>query len=167
MQRGSVVMAILAAVLAAGPAGAQNLIAQEGWQGFALRDADNRFDRCILYNRTVEALTASPYGMLGVTRDAHGRIGLLIFYDPRTLTRGETSVRLKFDQHAPVPVSGTALSDFHVDVASLEPSAIAALRDAKAVEATVQGHTARFEVSDVAGVLDKLETCVKIYGPKS
>ena len=31
-----------------------------------MRDTDNKFDRCVLYNRTVQALTASPYQMLGI-----------------------------------------------------------------------------------------------------
>ncbi len=167
MNRGPTIAALLVAVLMAGPAGAQNLITQDGWEGFATRDADNKFDRCILYDRTVQALTASPYGMLGITRDADGRIGLLIFYEPRTLTRGAASVELRFDQRAPVAVAGTALSDFHVNVAALDPPTLAALRDAKTVEATVDGHTIRFELAGVGAVLDRLDACVKIYGPKS
>ncbi len=167
MNRGRTSAALLIAVLIAGPAGAQNLITQDGWEGFATRDADNKFDRCILYNRTVQALTASPYGMLGITRDADGRIGLLIFYQPGTLTRGAASVELKLDQRAPVAVAGTVLSDFHVNVAALDPPTLAALRDATALEATVDSHTIRFELADVGAVLDRLDACVKIYGPKS
>jgi hypothetical protein len=167
MQRGSIVAATLVALMAVMPARAQNLVTQGTWEGFALRDTDNKFDRCVLYNRTVEALSASPYGMLGVTRDANGRIGLLVFYEPRMLTRGDTPVRLKLDQRAPISVPGIALSDFHVDIASLDQATVALLRDAKTIEATVQGHAARFEVSDMAGVIEKLDACVKIYGPKS
>src|ERR1700693_5362601 len=74
VRRGSIRMALLLALLTAGSAVAQNLITQDGWEGFAMRDSDNKFDRCVLYNRTVEALTASPYGMLGITRDAAGHI---------------------------------------------------------------------------------------------
>ncbi len=167
MNRGRASAALLVAVLTAGPAGAQNLITQDGWEGFATRDADNKFDRCILYNRTVQALNASPYEMLGITRDAAGRIGLLIFYEPRTLTRGATSVQLKLDERAPLAVSGNVLSDFHVNVAALDAPTLAALRDAKALEATVDGHTIRFALADVGAVLDRLDACVKIYGPKS
>jgi hypothetical protein len=163
----SAALLIAAAVLTAEPAGAQNLISQDGWEGFAMRDADNKLDRCVLYNRTVQVLTASPYQMLGITRDPAGRIGLLIFYDPRMLTRGQATVRLKLDQRAPISVAGTALSDFHVNVAALEPATLAALRDAKAIEATVEGHTIRFELNNVGAVLDQLDTCVKTYGPRS
>ncbi len=164
---GACAAALLIAALLATPAGAQNLISEEGWEGFATRDADNKLDRCVLYNRSVQALTASPYEMLGVTRDPAGRIGLLIFYDPRMLTRGDTTVRLKLDQRAPVSVAGTALSDFHVNVAALDAATIAALHDAKALDATVEGHTQHFELNGVGAVLDRLEACVKMYGPKS
>jgi hypothetical protein len=167
MIAGRVFALFLVALAGQQPTAAQNLIAQEGWEGFAMRDADNKFDRCVLYNRTIQALTASPYGMLGITRDAAGHIGLLIFYDPRSLTRGATTVRLKLDQRAPVSVAGDALSDFHVNVAALDPATIAALRDAKVLEATVDSHAARFELSVVGGVLDRLDSCVKIYGPHS
>jgi hypothetical protein len=159
--------ALLIATVLANPAGAQNLISQDGWEGFATRDAEAKFDRCVLYNRSVPALTASPYGMLGITRDAGGRIGLLIFYEPRTLTRGDTTVRLRLDQRPQVSVAGTALSDFHVNLPVLEPATVAALRDAKAMEATVENKPIRFELADVAAVLDKLDACVKMYGPKS
>jgi hypothetical protein len=167
VKRGPKSAALLIAVLLASPAGAQNLISQGGWEGFAMRDTENNFDRCVLYNRSVQALTASPYQMLGITRDAAGRIGLLIFYDPRTLTRGETTVRLKLDQRPPVSVAGTALSDFHINVTALEPATVTALRDGKALEATVEGHTIRFELADVGAVLERLDDCVKSYGPKS
>ena len=166
MKPGLICAAVLAA-LAAAPAGAQNLIAQDAWEGFATRDADNKLDRCVLYNRSVQALAASPYQMLGITRDAAGRIGLLIFFEPRMLTRGETKVLLRLDQRPPVSVTGTALSDFHVNVVALEPPTLAALRDAKGMEATVEGHTVRFELANVGAVLEKLDACVKMYGPKS
>ena len=149
------------------PARAQNFISQGGWEGFAMRDAETRFDRCVLYNRSVQALTASPYGMLGITRDAAGRIGLLIFYEPRTLTRGDATVLLKLDQRPQVTVAGNALSDFHVNIPALEPATVAALREAKTMEATVEGKSIRFELADAGAVLEKLDACVKMYGPKS
>jgi hypothetical protein len=167
VRRGSIRLALLLALLTAGGAAAQNLITQDGWEGFAMRDSDNKFDRCMLYNRTVEALTASPYGMLGITRDATGHIGLLVFYEPRALTRGNTTVRLKLDQRAVIAVPGDVLSDFHVQVPTLDNDTIAALRDAKTIEATVGGHTIRFDLANVGAVLDRLDACVKIYGPKS
>jgi hypothetical protein len=167
VHRGSTGAALLIATVLANPAGAQNLISQDGWEGFATRDAEAKFDRCVLYNRSVPALTASPYGMLGITRDAGGRIGLLIFYEPRALTRGDTTVRLKLDQRPQVSVAGIALSDFHVNVPALEPATVAALRDAKTMEASVDAKPIRFELADVGAVLDKLDACVKMYGPKS
>lgn len=157
----------LVMALMAGPAAAQNLIAQDGWEGFAMRDASNKFDRCVLYNRTVAALTVSPYGMLGITRDAAGHIGLLVFYDPRALTRGKTTVRVKLDQRPVAALPGEALSDFHVDVPALDPDTVAALRTAKTLEAMADGHTIRFDLSHIGAVLDRLDACVKIYGPKS
>lgn len=158
---------LIALLVTANQAGAQNMISQDSWEGFAMRDAETRFDRCVLYNRSVQALTASPYGMLGITRDADGRIGLLIFYEPRALTRGDTTVRLKLDQRPQVTVAGTALSDFHINVPALEPATVAALRDAKTIEAAVEGKAIRFELGDVGAVLDKLDACVKMYGPKT
>jgi hypothetical protein len=167
VKRGLTSAALLIAIAMAAPAGAQNLIIQEGWQGFAMRGADNSFDRCVLYNRTVAALTASPYEMLGITLDATGRVGLLVFYGPGQLTRGDKQIVLKLDQRAPVTVAAEVLSDFHVNVAALDPATLVALRDAKAIEAVIDGRTIRFELSAVGAVLDRLETCVKIYGPKS
>jgi hypothetical protein len=167
VNRGPICIALLIAAWMAAPAYGQNLITQGSWEGFAMRSPDNAFDRCVLYNRSIQALSASPYQMLGVTRDAAGRIGLLVFYEPRTLTRGATTVRLKLDQRAPVTVAGEVLSDFHVNVPALDAATVAALRDAKAVEAAVDPHTIRFELSDVGAVLDRLDACVKMYGPKS
>ena len=105
--------------------------------------------------------------MFGITRDAAGRIGLLIFYEPRMLTRGDTTVRLKLDQRPPVSVAGTVLSDFHVNVPALDAAAVAGLRGAKAIEATVTDRTIRFDLADVGAALDRLDACVKSYGPKS
>ena len=167
MYRGTIHIALMIAALAAAPGHAQNLITQDSWEGFALRDTDNKFDRCVLYNRSVQALSASPYQMLGITRDASGRIGLLIFYEPRMLTRGDTTVRLKLDQRPPVSVAGTVLSDFHVNVPVLDGAAVAALRGAKAIEATVGDRSIRFDLADVGAALDRLDACVKSYGPKS
>jgi hypothetical protein len=167
VKRGAIVAALLLALPAAGPADAQNMISQDGWEGFAMRDTDNKFDRCVLYNRSVQALAASPYQMLGVTRDAAGRIGLLIFYEPRMLTRGDTTVRLKLDQRPPTSAAGAALSDFHVNVPALDQATLAALRGAKVMEATVADHTVRFDLADVGAALEKLDACVKTYGPKS
>jgi hypothetical protein len=166
VKRRAINAALLLVLLAAAPAGAQNMISQDGWEGFATRDAENKFDRCVLYNRSIQALSASPYQMFGITRDGAGRIGLLIFYEPRMLTRGETTVRLKLDQGPPVSVAGTVLSDFHVNVPALEPAAVAALRGAKAIEATVADRTIRFDLADVGAALDRLDACVKSYGPK-
>ena len=166
MTRGWMRAALAIAMLVAGAAQAQNLIAQGDWEGFAMRDADNQFDRCVLYNRTVQALTVSPYNMLGITRDADGHIGLLIFYEPRTLARGAATVDLKVGERPPVAAAGTALSDFHVNVAALDAATLAALRDAKELEATVDGHMIHFALADIGAVLDRLDACVKTYGPK-
>ena len=167
LNRGAIYAALVLALLAGGPVRAQNQISQDGWQGFAMRDTENKFDRCVLYNRSVQALTASPYQMFGITRDAGGQIGLLIFYEPRMLTRGNATVRLKLDQRPPVSVAGTVLSDFHVNVPALDPATVAALRDAKAIESTIADRTIRFDLADVGAALDRLDACVKSYGPKS
>jgi hypothetical protein len=164
---GLIAAALIAALLAAGQAAAQNLIAQDGWEGFAMRDSNNVFDRCVLYNRTVEALTASPYDMLGVTRDAAGHIGLLVFFEPRALTRGNTTVRLKLDARPVVTAAGDVLSDFHVNVPTLDNDTVAALRAAKSLEAAASGHTIHFDLANIGAVLERLDACVKIYGPKS
>ncbi len=149
-------------LLGAPRAQSQNPVAVEGWEGFATRNPDNKFDRCVLYNRTIERLNASPYGMLGITRHAAGGVGLLIFFVPGTLTRGaNTSVRLNIDRH-PLSLTGDVLSDFHVNVAGpLEPNAVAAMRDAKTIEAVVEGHAIRFEVANVDAVLGALAACVR------
>ncbi len=47
-RRSTTAAALLTVLLAAGSAGAQNLITQGGWQGFATRDAENKFDGCVL-----------------------------------------------------------------------------------------------------------------------
>jgi hypothetical protein len=167
VKRGAIYAALVLALLAGGPVRAQNMISQGGWEGFAMRDTENKFDRCVLYNRSIQALTASPYQMFGITRDAGGRIGLLIFYEPRMLTRGDTTVLLKLDQRPPVSVAGTVLSDFHVSVPALEPATVAALRDTKAIEAGVADRTIRFDLADIGAALDRLDACVKSYGPKS
>jgi hypothetical protein len=166
IKRAAFCLAICLAGLSGPAARAQNPISQDGWEGFATRDAGNRFDRCILYNRTIQALSASPYEMLGLTRDASGHIGLLIFFSPRTLTRGEMPVQLKFDQDAALTVLGQVLSDFHVNIAALDTDTLAALRAAKSLEATVDGRTIRFDLAGVSGALGRLETCVKTYAPK-
>jgi len=149
------------------PAAAQNQIAENGWEGFAMRDNNNNFDRCVLYNRTIAALTVSPYQMLGITRDAAGHIGLLVFYDPRALTRGKTAVRIKLDQRPAASFAGDALSDFHAEVPALDAYTVAALRNAKSLDATTGSHAVHFDLNNFGAVLDRLDTCVKIYGPKS
>jgi hypothetical protein len=166
IERAALSLAICLAVLSGSAARAQNPISQDGWEGFATRDAANRFDRCILYNRTIQALSASPYEMLGLTRDASGQIGLLIFFSPGTLTRGETPVQLKFDQAAALTALGQVVSDFHVNIATLDADALAALRTAKSLEATIDSRTIRFDLAGVDAALERLATCVKTYGPK-
>jgi hypothetical protein len=166
IERAALSLAICLGLLSGPAARAQNAISQDGWEGFATRDVANRFDRCILYNRTIQALGASPYEMLGLTRDAAGHVGLLIFFSPRTLTRGENEVQLKFDETTTLTATGQALSDFHVNVAALDADALAALRGAKSIEARVEGRTIRFDLSGVSAALDRLEACVKTYEPK-
>jgi hypothetical protein len=155
----------LSALLFAHPAGAQNLIVQDGWQGFAVRSPDGKFDRCILYNRTVAALNASPYDMMGLSRDGAGQIGLIFFYQPRSLTRAaQQAVRLKLDQRAPLSLTGDVISDFHIVVPGpFSAEAVAALREARSVEATVENKTIRINVAGVGAALDRLADCVKTY----
>jgi hypothetical protein len=52
-------------------------------------------------------------------------------------------------------------------VPALEPATVAALRDAKTIEAAVGDRTIRFDLADVGAALDRLDACVKSYGPKS
>jgi hypothetical protein len=156
--------AILAIVvlMANEPLRAQNMIAQDGWEGFAMRTPEGRFDRCVLYNRTVPALNASPYGMLGISRDAKAGIGLMVFYQPRSLTRStQTVVELRIDDRPPVALAGEAVSDFHVVVPGpLDQATLSALRDAKAIEITAEAKPARFSLTGVAAVLERLRICV-------
>ena len=160
---------ILAAMvlLASQPARAQNPIAQDGWEGFAVRSPDGRFDRCVLYNRTVPALNASPYGMLGISRDAQGRVGLMVFYQPRSLTRSsQAAVELRLDDRPPVSLSGEAVSDFHVVIPGpLDGPTLSALRVAKAIEITTDGKSAHFALAGIAAVLERLRTCVDANAP--
>ena len=156
----------LAGMLALGfgpKASAQNRIAAPGWEGFALRDTEGKFDRCVLYNRSIEALSVSPYEMLGITRGGAGQVGLLVFFTPRALTRGSNiPLNLRVDGRALAPLSGAALSDFHVSVAGpIGANGLEALRQAKVIEATAENKTIRFEVADVDAVLDALDECVK------
>jgi hypothetical protein len=143
-------------------AGAQNVIRHGGWEGFATRDNDGKFDRCVLYNRTIELLTASPSNMLGLTEDAKGSVGLMVFFEPRTLVRSESSaILVRIDQGAPVRLPAAILSDFHaVTTGNFDAATIAALRAAKTIEVTVEKNMLRFELADPAGVLDGLQACV-------
>ena len=144
---------------------AQNSIASDGWAGFAVRTPDDRLDRCILYNRTVEALNLSQFEMLALTRDAAGRAGIMVFYSPRTLTRGsKVAMTLRVDQHEPVAITGEVPSDFHIIAGPLEPRLVAALREAKTINAVTQGHMIRFAVSGVGEALDALAECVRENG---
>ena len=156
------VFSAVAVGLAAAPLAAQNLIAQGGWEGFAMRHPDGRFDRCVLYNRTVPALNASPYDMMGLTRDGSGNTGLMVFFEPRSLTRAErTTIRLQIDDEAPVTLPGEAVSDFHVVIPGpLDSRTVAAVRNARKIEFSIGAKTIRFTVADMGAVLDRLKTCV-------
>jgi hypothetical protein len=143
----------------------QNRIATPGWEGFATRDADNKFDRCVLYSKSIEALTMSPYDMLGITRSAKGDVGLLVFFEPSALKRGSNvTVALGINGHSVGPLTGQALSDFHISIAGpMAENTVAALRQATSIEATAEGKTVKVGVSDVGAVLDALDNCVKTY----
>ena len=60
-------------------------------------------------------------------------------------------------RNTPVTVPGEALSDFHVNVPALDPGMLPALREAKSLEATVDGQTIRFELNTVGAALDRLD----------
>jgi hypothetical protein len=157
---------LLAAVLVGsgtGTVSAQNVIRAGAWEGFATRDSDGKFDRCVLYNRTIEALTASPSNMLGITEDRSGRVGFMVFFEPRTLTRAENStLQIKLGQGGPIDLPATVLSDFHaVTSGGLSTAAALRLREAKAVDVSVEGHSQTFELPDVGSVLDELQSCVE------
>ena len=156
---------IAGAVCLAGPPPAygQNRIATSGWEGFATRDSSNKFDRCVLYNKSIEALTISPYDMLGITRSAKGEIGFLVFFEPSALKRGSNiPVMLRINGQQVAPLTGQALSDFHIRIAGpVATKTVAALRDATSIDATAEGKNVHFDVSDVSAVLDSLDECVK------
>jgi hypothetical protein len=159
-----VLIAAIAAILfAATTAAAQGRIAEAGWEGFAISGADGRFERCVLYNRTIDALNDSPYDMLGLSQDSAGAVGMLVFYRPSALKRGfNVPVRLKLDQRPAVTTSGDVLSDFHVRVKGpLDAKLTAALPQARTLVVTTQGQAERFALADVGAVLDKLAACVK------
>jgi hypothetical protein len=150
---------------AAQAAPAQNRIASEGWEGFAIRSAEDKFDSCILYNRSIDALNLSQFDMLALTRDAAGDVGLMVFYSPRTLVRGpKVTMTLRIDQHEPVTLIGEVPSDFHIIAGPLAPHTLLELREAKAIEATTEGHTIRFTVSGVGDALSALATCAAENG---
>jgi hypothetical protein len=142
---------------------AQNRIAAPGWEGFVTRDLDNNFDRCVLYNKSIEMLTADPYDMLGITRSATGQVGLLVFFTPSALKRGSNiAVSLRINDHPTASLSGQALSDFHINIAGpISADTIAALRAATSIEASAEGKSVRFEVTNVGAALDELNDCVQ------
>jgi hypothetical protein len=155
-------MAVLVTLSGCLPAPAQNRVTSEGWEGFATRTPEDRLERCVLYNRTIDALNVSPYDMLGLSRDTEGKVGLLVFYRPRTLTRSEhVGFTLKINDEPPVALDGEVPSDFHVASGSVPAPVVSALRSAKTIEAVTEGHTIRFTVSNVGPALDALETCVR------
>lgn len=163
MQRRSAIAILAAAtLLGADPVVAQNLIAQDGWEGFVTRSPDGRFDRCVLYNRTVRAIEASPYKMLGISRDAKSSVGLMVFYEPRALTRSpRAAVQLRIDGRAPVSLSGDVVSDFHVVVRGpLDAATLAALHGARELEIATDFKPIRFTLTGVAAVLERLQACV-------
>jgi hypothetical protein len=163
----TLIAAALAVMLGATAGHAQDRIAQGGWEGFVIPGSDGRFDRCVLYNRTIAALTDSPYDMLGLSRDRAGAVGMLVFYRPRALDR-ETGVQvqLKFDQEATFAVKGEVRSDFHVQVPGpLDAKLVESLRQAKTLAVTTQGRTEKFALADIAAVLDALTQCVKENAP--
>jgi len=161
------IAAILAVVFGATAVHSQSRIAQSGWEGFATPGADGRFERCVLYNRTIDALNDSPYDMLGLSRDRAGAVGVLVFYRPRMLQRAiGVPVQLKFDQQKPLALKGDVLSDFHVRVAGpLGPKLLNALRQAKSLTVTTQKRTEKFALADVGAVLDALKSCVQANAP--
>jgi hypothetical protein len=150
-------------LLATSPSYGQNRIATSGWEGFVTRDVDNKFDHCVLYNKSIEALTVSPYDMLGITRSAKGDVGFLVFFEPSTLRRGRNvPVTLRIDGHQVAPLTGQALSDFHISIPGpIGTKTVTALRDATSIDATAEGKDVHFDVSDVGTVLDSLDACVQ------
>jgi hypothetical protein len=156
-------LACLLCLIPTSAALAQSQIAAGGWEGFATRDTDNKFDRCVLYNKSIEALTVSPYNMLGITQSASGQVGLMVFFTPSALKRGNNiPVTLRIDNRKAVALNGVALSDFHINIAGpIGAETLGALRQATSVEAAAEGKSERFDVTDVGAVLDALDACVK------
>jgi len=141
---------------------AQNRVTSEGWEGFATRTPEDKLDRCVLYNRTIDGLNTSPYDMIGLTRDTEGQVGLMVFYKPRTLTRSEhVGFTLKINDEPPVTLNGEVPSDFHVASGPIPSAVVSALRSAQTIEAVTEGHAIRFAVSNVGPALDTLEDCIR------
>lgn len=149
------------------PAHAQNSIASGDWEGFATRTPEDKFDRCVLYNRKIALLNASPHDMIGLTRNAEGHVGIMVFYQPRALTRAEqATVTLRIDGGAPIALPAEIPSDFHAIAGPLPTAVLTALRAAKAIEAGTESRTLKVTVSGVGEVLDALETCVTANATK-
>jgi hypothetical protein len=138
------------------------VIRRGDWGGFVTRNAEGRFEQCVLYNRTIEALNASPANMIGLARDAAGRVGLQVFFEPRTLVRADRiAIALGIDQRPPISIAGQAVSDFHaVTTAGLDAATLTALRSATTLDVTVDKRTLRVKLDDIGGVLDALRDCV-------
>lgn len=143
------------------PASAQIKIVQSGWEGFATGGNGGTIARCVLYNRSIEAINVSPYDMLGISRNKDGHVGLLAFFTPNSIQRAKlVPVVLTIDD-THIAVSGEALSDFHIVISGpLDPRAVGLMRKAKVIEISAQRHNERFVVDGaLASVLDKLKTC--------
>ena len=158
-------MAILAlVVLWPKTAPAQNAIVAGSWEGFVTRTPEGKFDRCVLYNKTIRALNAAPYTMLGITRDGGG-VGLMAFYEPRTLTRdSKIGVEIRIGDRPPMTLPGDVKSDFHVVIPGpLDAATLAALRDAGSIEITAETKPIRFSLANTGAALDRLADCVSQY----
>jgi hypothetical protein len=143
------------------PASAQIKIAQDGWEGFATAGSGGAIARCVLYNRAIKAINASPYDMLGVSRDKAGHVGLLAFFTPNSIQRAKLVPVIVTIDATRIAVSGEAISDFHIVIPGpLDSRAVGLMRQAKVVEISAQRHNERFVVDGaLAGVLDRLKTC--------
>jgi hypothetical protein len=136
-------------------------IAQDGWEGFATAGSEGTIARCVLYNRSIQAINASPYDMLGISRDKAGHVGLLAFFTPSSIQRAKLVPVIVTIDATRIAVSGEALSDFHIVIPGpLDPRAVELMRQAKVIEISAQRHNEQFVVNGaLAGVLDRLKTC--------
>jgi hypothetical protein len=157
----ALICALLAAFVPC-TASAQTRIVQDGWEGFATPAEGDVAAHCVLYNRTIDAINRDPYDMIGLSKDATGKLSMLVFLQPNSLVRGpRVPVTVKLDQLS-LYLAGDAVSDFHLMIPGpFDGRALSVMREAHTIEISVQRHNHRYDVGALGAILDKLDACAK------